>query len=80
VILHHLTYHVRSSLNGVHEKVTRYILSKIYIEIDRLCEKGWSDKNKSESNQQEVSQEQDLQPLNNDIHGEKKTVHGFDWL
>jgi hypothetical protein len=35
------------------------------------------DKNKSESNQQEVSQEQDLQPLNNDIHGEKKTVHGI---
>jgi hypothetical protein len=33
--------------------------------------------NKSESNQQEVSQEQDLQPLNNDTHGEKKTVHGM---
>jgi hypothetical protein len=32
-----------------------YILSKIDIEIVRLCEKGWSDKNKSESNQQEVS-------------------------
>jgi hypothetical protein len=28
-------------------------------------------------NQQEVSQEQDLQPLNNDTHGEKKTVHGM---
>jgi hypothetical protein len=64
-------------INGVHEKVTRYILSKIDIEIDRLCEKGWSDKNKSESNQQEVSQEQDPQPLNNDPHGEKKTVHGM---
>ena len=64
-------------INGVHEKVTRYILSKIGIEIDRLCEKDWSDKNKSESNQQEVSQEQDLQPLNNDPHGEKKTVHGM---
>ena len=64
-------------INGVHEKVTRYILSKIDIEIDRLCEKGWSDKNKSESNQQEVSQEQDLQSLNNDTHGEKKTVHGM---
>ena len=54
-----------------------YILSKIDIEIVRLCEKGWSDKNKSESNQQEVSQEQDLQPLNNDTHGENKTVHGM---
>jgi hypothetical protein len=61
----------------VHDKVTRYILSKIDIEIDRLCDKSWSDKNKSESNQQEVSQEQDLQPLNNDTHGEKKTVHGM---
>jgi hypothetical protein len=56
-------------INGIHDKVTRYILSKIDIEIDRLCEKGWSDKNESESKQQEFSQEQDLQPPNNDPHG-----------
>ena len=55
--------------------MTRYSLSKIDIEIDRLCEKDCSEINKSELIQQEVSQKQDIQPLNIDSHEEKKTVH-----